>query len=194
MKHLQQCLCALQNQSCCLQATQNTCSYVKPYFGNCRVEYSCKAPVSSLCPDMPLVWCRRSYFYNLAQLSLVERYALPPAATSAPAAGNNWLWLKQHQQRLIEPSASVQKQLEGVIDLDRYVPEQGFVGFGHNLVHLNPAQLRLQIKVEAPTGGQLAAASRWALHAPCTLIHVQVQAPRTCRLCSPASVQPASGP
>lgn len=79
---------------------------------------------------------------------LVEYYHCPtPSSLLAEQ-----VWYAQHPQRLLPPSTAVRSLLEGVLDWHRYDPSDGFIGFGHNLVYLNPQLLGLRVDVVARPG------------------------------------------
>ena len=62
--------------------------------------------------------------------------------------------VQQHQQRPVVIPDDARRQWQGILDLDSYIPEQGFVGFGVNLIHMTDAQLQVLIPLEAQAGKQ----------------------------------------
>lgn len=81
---------------------------------------------------------------------LVEYYHCPTLASQQPPPQQ--AWYMQHTQRLLLPSAAVRSLLEGVLVWHCYEPSDGFIGFGHNLVYLNPQLLGLRVNVVARPG------------------------------------------
>jgi hypothetical protein len=81
---------------------------------------------------------------------LVDYYHCP--APAGQQVLQEQVWYTQHPQRLLPPSATMRSLLEGVLDWGRYDPADGFVGFGHNLVYLNPQLLSTRVEVLARPG------------------------------------------
>jgi hypothetical protein len=61
-------------------------------------------------------------------------------------------WYSHHSQRLLLPPHHILQLLTGVLDWHRYDPQEGFVGFGVNLLHLNSQLLDLPVGVPAQQG------------------------------------------
>lgn len=81
---------------------------------------------------------------------LVDFYHYP--APAGQQVLQEQVWYTQHPQRLLPPLATMRSLLEGVLDWGRYDPADGFVGFGHNLVYLNPQLLSTRVDVLARPG------------------------------------------
>lgn len=93
------------------------------------------------------VCCRRDW-YGLDMPELISRYyAGPPQHVPQDQA-----WYSQHSQRLLLPPPHILQLLNGVLDWHRYDPQEGFVGFGVNLLHLNPQLLTLPVVLQAQQG------------------------------------------
>jgi hypothetical protein len=59
----------------------------------------------------------------------------------------------QHPQQLVPPSGQLAQLLQGVLSWAQYVPSEGFVGFGINLLRLTPQQRAFTVAVRgAPNG------------------------------------------
>jgi hypothetical protein len=58
----------------------------------------------------------------------------------------------QHPQGLLPPNEHIRRLLVDLLDYTRYDPDDGFVGFGVNLVHLTPQLLQLQVNLQARLG------------------------------------------
>jgi hypothetical protein len=65
---------------------------------------------------------------------------------------NQQTWYHQHPQQLLPPTLRMRELLAGVLEWQEYSPEAGFVGFGANLVHLNPQLLALAVQLLAKPG------------------------------------------
>lgn len=77
------------------------------------------------------------------------RYYHPSERGQLP---NDSAWYLQHPQQLLPPPRWARDLLLGVLDWCKYDDEQGFIGFGYNLIHLNPGLLGLQVNVPAQEG------------------------------------------
>lgn len=92
-----------------------------------------------------LCLCSRDYT-ALHLPELFRFYHALPRQQQQPGAPT---WLLQHPQKLLPPTAYVNRLLGGVLDLSRYDARDGFVGVAANLVHLNQQQLGLDVTVNA---------------------------------------------
>jgi len=58
-----------------------------------------------------------------------------------------------HAQRPLQPSGELLQLCEGVLGLERYSPEEGFVGMAVNLIHCTEEQLQVVLNVPATVHG-----------------------------------------
>ena len=93
--------------------------------------------------------CSRGFI--CLDLSTLYRHYIAPASQRSQSQG--LAWLAQHPQRLLFPSRRIQGLLNAVLNWWEYDPDDGFVGFGANLLHLNSRLLDMQFTVKAKSGG-----------------------------------------
>jgi hypothetical protein len=60
--------------------------------------------------------------------------------------------VREHQQLPLITPDDARQHWGGILDLDQYNPEEGFIGFGVNLIHLTDAQLQILVQLEARAG------------------------------------------
>lgn len=103
------------------------------------------------CPDIAClaVTAPRRDFSSLQLPELLRRFTARQHYTA-----NQQTWYQQHPQQLLPPTPRMQTLLDGVVDWKVYNPDDGFVGFGVNLVHLNPQLLGLAVQLRASPGGR----------------------------------------
>jgi hypothetical protein len=93
------------------------------------------------------------YFVHLPHLHAPNpqhrQHALQQALQRAGAAG----WMYSHPQQLVPPSDSLARLLHGVLKWAEYDPNEGFVGFGINLLRLTPQQLAFTVAVRGTLQG-----------------------------------------
>ncbi|WIA37875.1 hypothetical protein OEZ86_014722 [Tetradesmus obliquus] len=75
-------------------------------------------------------------------------------------------WMIQHPQQLVPPSRDLAALLQGVLRWEGYHPQEGFVGFGINLLRLSSEQLRFSVAVRGTPNNNNGERLRFAPNAP----------------------------
>lgn len=115
---------------------------------------------ANMCCFRICLYCRaRVQCFNLSQNEAVQYFNYAPhlhdpnqqrrqaSLQHALQHAGRAAWMIQHPQQLVPPSRDLAALLQGVLRWEGYHPQEGFVGFGINLLRLSSEQLRFSVTV-----------------------------------------------